>query len=115
MWVKLHDGFYENRKIRSVGLGARWCWIAGLAWSNRNDRDGYVEPWALPSIDATRRHASALVAAGLWLPDGDGWRIHDYAQYQKPDKDPAKVAAGSKGADARWHRDGRGRTAANGT
>jgi len=89
MWTRLDDALQDHPKVFRAGasLGpdgpaiALGVYTALLMWSNRYLTDG-----ALP-IDVVRRlpHvrkpmavAAALVAAGLWEPDIDGFRIHDF-------------------------------------
>jgi len=57
--------------------------LAAMMWSGHHGTGGHVPEYALPMVQATRKDANALVEAGLWDPDleGDGWRIHDWDDY----------------------------------
>lgn len=44
---------------------------------------GYISYEALREIGGTRTVARALVAAGLWHVDGEGWTIHDWEDEQR--------------------------------
>ena len=81
-WVRIDDGVYDHVKLRRVSKGARWLWVAGIAFANRQLTDGLLPKWALSSMDGTSREARELVAAGLWEKADDGWHIHDYGEYQ---------------------------------
>ena len=84
-WVKLEDGFYTHPKLLSVSVSARWLFVAALCFSNQNATDGVVSVGAADGIGCiqhARRAVEELVAAGLWEPDPEGYRIHDYHLYQ---------------------------------
>lgn len=103
-WVRLDDGVYDHPKLLALPRGTRWVWVAGLAYSSRYRQDGLLPAGALRHLEGTVRDAGALVAAGLWLPEGRGWRIHDYSDYQPVNGELSRKRseAGRKGAQARW-------------
>lgn len=87
-WAKLDDQFNNHPKTReawrtdpvSVGLYA-----LALSWAAQYETDGRVTPaWVedqLPDEEQRTSAVSALVNAGLWVENGNGWVIHDYLEY----------------------------------
>lgn len=58
-------------------------YVVALMWSVSNRTDGEILPGDLSFIPGFRAgSAPALVSAGLWSPQDDGWRITDYADTQ---------------------------------
>ncbi|MEU0236813.1 hypothetical protein ABZ234_03915 [Nocardiopsis sp. NPDC006198] len=110
-WVRLSDDFYDHPKFDKAGSLGIALFAAGLAWSNRNLTDGFIpRKTALRMLDfedaveavrnadrngvtnalhnddltpaVTRSAVQSLVDAGLWHAEEDGYRIHDYLDYQ---------------------------------
>lgn len=115
MWVKIDDEFCESRKVFAAaghlgGAGASGRVIAvyleGLCWANRKHTDGVLLLDEVRAFRHDRRPlavAAALEAAGLWEPCDQGWRIHDYHEYQPTAEQrsalsEARAAAGRRGA-----------------
>lgn len=48
-------------------------------------------------VGGTIEDATALVDAGLWIVDGDGWRIHNWTEYQTLTVSERRAEAGRKG------------------
>src|SRR6478736_5084483 len=129
-WVRLDDHFDEHPKLAKVGPLGWGVWAASLAYCNRNLTDGFI-PWnkahMLASFDLIDSDGKVwslardgddteflidsqwviaiLVDAGLWDVEKDGYRIHDYNDYQPTkqqilDERAKKVAAGQAGGQA---------------
>jgi hypothetical protein len=89
-WIKIDDRLHAHPKFvaawaadpASVGLE-----LFALSHSAAYLTDGAVDEIFVRSLfrsAARRRRAiAALVDAGLWLPTGDGWVIHDYLDYNE--------------------------------
>jgi hypothetical protein len=83
-WIRLDDGFSEHRKVLALSPLALRAHIFALCYCARTRSDGHIPGPALKSLQATRRHAAELVAAGMWeVEEGGGWAIHDYLKYQR--------------------------------
>ena len=87
-WTRLDDGFIAHPKILALSHGAFRLHVSGLNWSVANEQDGKVPEivlaLALP-LDRPKfrtRAVEELEAAGLWIRNGVGWVIHDFAEYQ---------------------------------
>ena len=95
MWAHLDDQLIDHVKVFAAGevIGRNGPAIAigfyavGLLWANKHLTDGHLPL----SIVKSFRHVSnpvavadALVFAGLWERNGDGFVIHDYADWGNP-------------------------------
>lgn len=102
MWARLDDELIDHVKVYEAGelIGRNGPAIAlgfyavGLLWANKHLSDGHLPL----SIVKSFRHVSkplsvaeALVTAGLWDRNGDGFVIHNYADWGNPTA--AKVKA----------------------
>ena len=114
-WVRIDDMFYSHPKVLAAGNAAVGLWVRALAYANAYLTDGHINAETLRTLGATRRYATTLVKAGLWEPNGNGWDIHDFADYQesreeietrRADLSRKRSDAGRLGAQKRWHGDG---------
>jgi len=101
-WVRIDDTAPEHRKLLAAGADAAWLWVSGLAYCNRSTSRVGVIPFAKVSTLYPMKHwkkaAAKLVEVGLWEEAEDGYRIHDYHEYQPTaDARAARAAAGQKG------------------
>lgn len=92
-WARMDDAMVEHRKTRKVlrsgGLAAFGLHALAILHSCRYLLDGEVdsefvnEITDVAKVRAGQRDAlpAALVDAGLWVPSGDGWTVHDYLKY----------------------------------
>lgn len=89
-WVRIDDHLHAHPKFRlawelepaSVGLE-----LFALSHSAAYLTDGsvdkrFVRPW-FRTPTRQRRAVDALVESELWVPNGDGWEIHDYLDYNE--------------------------------
>jgi hypothetical protein len=84
-WVKLDDQFFANPKVIELPKDAKLLYIAGLTYCAAQLTDGLISPAALRMVAAmvqvNTKQAAALVTAGLWEREGDGYLVHDYLEY----------------------------------
>jgi hypothetical protein len=80
-WVKLDDHFDEHEKVVGLSEAAFRAFVEGLCYCSRNLTDGRIPAAKLKRLTRTRT-AGELVDAGLWHPNGDGVRVHDYLEFQ---------------------------------
>lgn len=110
-WFKVDDNFEGSPKILGVSAAALGLWTLAGAWSARFLTDGEVpESWVrikcaqyAGQLDAA---ADELVTAGMWERTANGYRFHDWHDYQPSSDEVAerrakRVAAGRKGGMAR--------------
>lgn len=86
-WFKVDDKLHSHRKTRKAGPAAMGLWVLAGSWSADQLSNGFVPDYIAAAMDRDyRRHAGALVAAGLWEEDGEngdkGWRFHDWDEMQ---------------------------------
>lgn len=92
MWARLDDELIDHRKIFTAGevLGKNGPAIAlgfytiGLLWSNKHLSDGHLPAPVVRSFRHVAKPAEvadALVKAGLWEKNGNGYQIHDYSDF----------------------------------
>lgn len=100
-WAKIDDGWWCHPKTMQLTVSAAGLWALALSWSCQQRRD-VIPPRFLAMVEAHEDHAKELVDAGFWHETPDGWRIHDWSQFQER---PAKEASdsGSYGNHVRWH------------
>lgn len=76
-WVRLDDNFPDHPKVLGLSDAAFRVEVAGICYAGRYLTDGWVP------APGTKRLADELVKAGLWLPDGSGFQLHDFLDYQE--------------------------------
>lgn len=90
MWVKIDDGAPVHPKLLRAGPEAAWLWVAGLCYANRTTSDGVLPKDILVALYPSggwttkdlARLAAKLCAVGLWVDEGEVYKIHAYAEYQ---------------------------------
>jgi 5-methylcytosine-specific restriction endonuclease McrA len=83
-WVRLDDQFSDHPKILRAGPLAGWLFVCGLTYCARQLSDGFIPRSMvrrLADLDNAGELAQRLVDAGLWEACGDGFRVHDYLEY----------------------------------
>jgi hypothetical protein len=98
VWFKVDDSLSNHPKVAAAGNAAMGLWLRAGAWSAHHLTDGFVPSSALPGVGGNRRQAEALVKAGLWTVEPDGYRFHDWQEYQ-PSR--AKVEAAREATASR--------------
>lgn len=82
VWFKVDDSLSDHPKVADAGNTAMGLWLRAGAWSSRHLTDGFVPASLLQTWGGSRRQAEALVKAGLWSAEPDGYQFHDWGQYQ---------------------------------
>lgn len=85
-WFRTDDTLHSHPKPRRAGLAAMGLWVLAGSYCSQYATEGFVPAWFVTGWPSGRRHANALVNAGLWYPDHrngeDGWLFHDWEHYQ---------------------------------
>lgn len=93
-WAKVDDRFNDDPRLLSLERGVRLLHIEGIVWCCRHLTDGHVPRYALAKVtdepDAVNG-VDALVEAGLWEPQGEGWLIVDYLRDQSSAADVENI------------------------
>lgn len=82
-WAKLDDTFHAHPKVRQAGLAAIGLHARAISFSAAYLRNGKVDSGWVEETAGKKglKLADELVNAGLWEPNGTGWYIHDYLEY----------------------------------
>lgn len=111
-WVKLSDQRAMHRKLRKAGFAARGLDEAAICQIAADLSDGHISRDTVETLAMAhgekrwQRLADILVEVGRWEPNGDGWWVHDYLEYnpsraQWEEELAKKRSAGAKGGRAR--------------
>lgn len=109
-WAKLDDRLHFHPKLMRVGLAGTGLFVKGLSACSAYGTDGFIEDaWVQAQVNRPGEDPAlpaALVKAGLWRKVKDGYRVHDFldynlsqAQFDARSK-AGKKAAGQRHADA---------------
>lgn len=82
VWFKVDDQFAIHEKVAQAGNRAIGLWVRAGAWSCMRLTDGFIPAHVLGMLGASDVDADELVEAGLWLSADEGYRFHDWAEYQ---------------------------------
>lgn len=81
-WVRLDSGYFRNPKVRAASREARYLHIAAICWCSDQSTNGHVPAAAVPMLlqdaEVKRSAVADAVNAGLWVPNGDGFVLHDF-------------------------------------
>lgn len=88
-WFRNDDSLYAHPKV--LGMPARYrlaamgLWDLGGTWCAHYLTAGMIpREVVLRTLGGTEKLAEVLVEAGLWEPVEDGWRYHDWQDFQEP-------------------------------
>lgn len=83
VWFRVDDKLWGNQKWLAVSPAARALWVTAGSWCGDQLTDGYVPRHVLSTLAGRPRDAAELVAAGLWKPEENGWRFHDWLDWNR--------------------------------
>jgi hypothetical protein len=95
-WARVDDAWWSHRKVIGLDLEARGLWVSGLSYAC-HQRDPSIPVQALMLMQGNSDIADRLVRAGLWQQDENGYRIHDWDDYQSVSAKRAE--AGRRGGE----------------
>jgi hypothetical protein len=95
-WARVDDAWWSHRKVIALDLEARGLWVSGLSYAC-HQKQSVIPTAALLLMRADESIANRLVDAGLWDRDDDGYRIHDWDDYQSVSAKRAE--SGRKGGE----------------
>lgn len=83
-WIRFEDNFPEHPKVLAISDSAFRLHVRAIGYCSRHLTDGAVSLAAVRSLVGGRapRLSAELVAARMWTTVDDGFRIHDYLDYQ---------------------------------
>jgi hypothetical protein len=108
-WARIDDMLPVHPKVRALSDAAFRLYICAICWSNLNTTDGHIPADQLRYLSDVRRVrqcADQLVQVGLWETAGDGWRIHDYLEYQPSAEKVARERELKRQRQEKWRAGG---------
>ena len=105
-WARIDTGYLRNPKVAELSTsGAVLLHLASILYCAEQLTDGVISPSALRTLIVDARLRGGFMArssaieelcdAHLWLPNGTGWRVHDYEAMQPQAMRDASNARGS--------------------
>ncbi|GFG65794.1 hypothetical protein MKUB_32840 [Mycobacterium kubicae] len=119
-WVRLDTQFPSNPKVLALVEEKKFrplfVYVSSLAYAGAHGTDGFLPAASLPFLHATKADAKVLVDVGLWDPAGNGWEVHDWAEFQPStaetqERKKRAIDAARKAANVRWHGNGNAESA----
>lgn len=104
--TRLHPTFLSSPKIDALEDADFRTYVNGLVYAASQETDGAIPRRSLRLLHPTAdllACAASLVRAGLWEPQADGWRVHDFLDFQtsKAQASAAREAARKRKAKSR--------------
>ena len=83
-WGKLYGTLHGSPKWVALSKGPRALWVTSLSWCiDQEATEGLVPHHMLRRLDGSPAEAKRLVEVGLWDVEEEGWRFHDWLDYQR--------------------------------
>ncbi len=83
-WVRIDDKAMEHPKVALLPDGAFRLWVQGLAHCQKYLTDGLIDGGSLRLLRAySSKRTDQLIAARLWLADGENIQVHDYLDWNE--------------------------------
>jgi len=79
-WFRLDDNFHDHPKVIRAGNAAVGLWVRCATYSSSYLTDGYIEA-DIARARGTRREIDRCVDSTLWVPNGSGFLMPDYLEY----------------------------------
>lgn len=81
-WFKVDDGFWSHPKVLNLSDGAVALWVRAGSYCCQHLTDGVVSSKILRVL-GDEKSAKELVDSGLWKTNKDGYKFHDWTEYQE--------------------------------
>lgn len=83
-WLRIDDRFRTHPKMQRAGI-AGWLAFCGICYCREHLTDGLIPREAVatlaPGLSNPSKHAAKLVEVGLWHEEPDGFRVHDFLEW----------------------------------
>jgi hypothetical protein len=79
-WFRVEDNFHGHPKVRAAGNAAIGLWVRCATYSAQYLLDGHI-PVEVAHDYGKPREIDALITSTLWLPNGTGFEMHDFHDY----------------------------------
>jgi hypothetical protein len=80
-WFKVDDNLAFHPKAVMATNPALGLWVRAGSWAAQQLTDGFV-PLNIARSLGSAGQADRLITAGLWLPCGEGYEFHQWAERQ---------------------------------
>lgn len=97
VWFKVDDTLAFHRKTVAAGNAAMGLWVRAGSWSAQQLQDGFVPDHIVGAL-GTKREATRLVSAELWIRVEGGFQFH---QWDEPGRQPTREQVETDRAAAR--------------
>lgn len=107
-WFKVDDQLATHPKVVAAGNAAMGLWARAGSWSAQQLTDGHIPAAMVAVLGGRPADARKLVQVGLWDIAGDGYRFHDWEEYQ-PTRGVVEAQRSNRSSSAtlanhkRWH------------
>lgn len=84
-WMRVDVAYFRHPKVVAVGPAAAYLNLAAIGYATEHLTDGYIDAKVTRTLHEVRgrvRLVNALCEAGLWTPEGDGYRLHGFLEWQ---------------------------------
>lgn len=109
VWFKVDDSFYDHPKTEELSDSAIALWTRAGSYCAKHLTDGFISHRKADRMcDSPAIAITELLDAGLWERAADGYRFHDWHEYQPTREEAlatskAKSVGGAVGNHRRWH------------
>jgi len=110
-WGRLDDSLYDHPKLNDLGRHRLPCiglWAIAISWSNRYLTDGHIPADQVRRLGGTPALAEWLVRVGLWDKVADGYRVHDFLEFNSSRQEVEDGRAAARERMRRRRRDANG-------
>lgn len=103
-YAQIHTQAPRHPKLLAVSDAAWRLWATGLCYVQEHMTDGLIPAVALVTFGVAKHQKAAdeLVAARLWHQDREGYRVHDYGDWNHTREEVAKRQSAKRERWARW-------------
>jgi hypothetical protein len=81
--ARLDTGWHEHPKVLALGAVGMGVHAWSISYCDATRSDGFIPAGAWPSVPGFAAGVRAVISAGLWERSKGGYRLHDYADYNK--------------------------------
>jgi hypothetical protein len=81
--ARLDMGWHAHPKVLGLGLQAMGLHAWSISYCDSARSDGFIPHGAWPALPGAGASVKRLLDAGLWERCGDGFRLHDYLDYNR--------------------------------